>query len=306
MTLTEALEKSGLTLAEAGAMVNLGKSAISRIKAHDYPNWEQAEALVIEKMAENGMLGDDYVAPQRKRGTLKVDSVAFIRTQNVNAVNTLAEDLLDDNTTLNASIGLVTGSAGFGKTTTMKQFVATHDRATYVPFLQGFTLNMLCKAISREMIGSCQGTFERNLQQIQAASKMYRRLVIIDEADLMPLRLVEALRNINEYCDLPIMLVGEDSLVSKMESLPRLKSRVRKPEIVFLPLNTVDVATYYQAAIGLDISRNPKICQTLLRWANKDFRILVNDAQHICQVMNASGVSELTEEVLNAYKLRRA
>lgn len=102
------------------------------------------------------------------------------------------------------------------------------------------------------------------------------------------------------------MLVGEDSLVSKMESLPRLKSRVRKPEIVFVPLNTVDVATYYQTAIGLDITGSPKICQTLLRWANKDFRVLVNDAQHICQVMNASGVSELTEEVLNAYKLRRA
>ncbi|PKL14778.1 MAG: hypothetical protein CVV52_00300 [Spirochaetae bacterium HGW-Spirochaetae-8] len=306
ITLSEALERTGLSLQAVGDLVGLGKSAISRVKSHDYPNWENIERAIIQKMSEAKMFGDDVVMDDVKPGTLRVDPASFVPTQNVIAVNALANSLLDPTTTLTASVGMVTGSAGFGKTTAIQQFAAGNDQSVYVLFIEGYTLNMLVQKIAMELTGFKQRTFDRNLAIIKEATGIYRKLIIIDESDRMPIRVIESLRNLNEYCGVPIMLVGEESLIAKMETLPRLKSRVRKPEIVFKPITTIDVATYYQMAVGIDISGSLPVCQTLLRWANKDFRTLVNDAQHIVATLNASGLSTLTEEVLNAYKPYRA
>lgn len=70
----------------------------------------------------------------------------------------------------------------------------------------------------------------------------------------MPLKYLETLRGLNEVCSLPLILAGEERLISKLESEPRLKSRIRKPEIAFKPLDLVDVATYYSIAAGIDLS----------------------------------------------------
>nr|WP_319473061.1 AAA family ATPase [uncultured Sphaerochaeta sp.] len=302
MTLKEALAITGMTLSDAGDLVGMGKSAISRVKSHDYPNWQNIEAAIIKKMAEAGLFKDDVEIDTPEEGSLVVNSSAFISTQNVVALNALGNDLLDPATTLNSSIGMVTGAAGYGKTTAIQHFAANNNQSVYVLYMEGYTLSMIIRKIALELTGSNRRTFDNNLSIIKEATSIYRKLIIIDEADRMPLRVIESLRNINEYCGAPLMLVGEESLASKMETIPRLKSRVRKPEIVFRPLTVVDVATYYQMAVGLDISSSASVCQTLLRWAGKDFRVLVNDAQHLIARMNASGLSSLTEEVINAYK----
>lgn len=308
ITLAEALEKTGLSLQAAGDLVGLGKSAVSRIKNHaGYPNEENWERVLIRKMVDQGMLDRSVLGEEDLETTeLKVDPTAFIPTQNVIAVNALANGLLDPATTLNSSIGMVTGSAGYGKTTTIKHFVADNPQAIYILYMEGYSLTMLVKKIAFELTGFYQRTFDLNLAIIREATSVYRHLIIIDEADRMPLRILESLRNINEYCGAPILLVGEKNLVAKMESLPRLKSRVRKPEISFVALNTVDVATYYQMAVGIDISENLNVTRTLLNWSGKDFRTLVNDAQHIVSTLNTTSITELTEEVLNAYKPYRS
>ncbi len=59
MTLKEALAITGMTLSDAGDLVGMGKSAISRVKSHDYPNWQNIEAAIIKKMAEAGLFKDD-------------------------------------------------------------------------------------------------------------------------------------------------------------------------------------------------------------------------------------------------------
>lgn len=302
MTLAEALDITGLTLQQAGDLVSLGKSAVSRIKNHDYPNWQHIERAIIAKMAEANLFPDAIEIERPEPGTLSVNPNAFISTQNVVALNSLADGLLDPRTTLNSSIGMVTGSAGLGKTTAIQRYAAMQDQAIYVLYMEGYTLSMLIRKIAYELTGFNRRTFDNNLAIIREATSIYRKLIIIDEADRMPIRIIESLRNINEYCGAPILLVGEESLASRLETIPRLKSRIRKPEIVFKPINVVDVATYYQIATGLDISGSPEVCQQLLRWAGRDFRTLVNDAQHIISTMNTNGLSELTEEVLNAYK----
>ncbi|AEC02058.1 AAA family ATPase [Parasphaerochaeta coccoides] len=306
MTLAEALEISGMTLQQVGELLDppLGKAAISRIKSHEYPNWDILEPQIVNKMGKIGVLGD-FTGEEKQTGILRVDPTAFIHTQNVLATDALVQDLLDPATTLNASIGMITGAAGYGKTSTVQHIGATVDQAHYVLYMEGYTLTALCKQIASTLMGFCQRTFEKNLALIKEATSIYRKVIILDEVDRMPIRYIEALRNINEYCGVPLLLVGEESLTAKMESLPRLKSRVRKPQISFKPLNTADVAMFYLEAVGLDIRDSLQVCKILLSRANRDFRVLVNDAQHLVKAMNASGYETLTEEVLDAYRTKR-
>lgn len=306
ITFDEATDMSGMTNAQLGALVGLGKAAISRVRACDYPNWQSIQKAIIAKLGEAGYLGDDYAPEDAPENAPKVDPLAFISTQNVRSVNSLCDDLLDPDTSLNASIGMITGAAGYGKTTALQHYVGTHELSAYVLYMEGYTLVGLCRAIAFELLGAEGRSYAVNLALIERATATMRKLIIIDEADRMPVRFLEALRNINEKCGVPIVLAGEESLVGKMASLTRLRSRIRKPEIVFKPLTTVDVATFYQTAVGIDISNQENVCRTLWRWSGKDFRTLVNDAQHLCKIMANYGISEITEEVLNAYKPHRA
>lgn len=309
--LKQALEIAGMTQAAAGVYAGIGKSAVSLVCSQTYPNWEAVERQIIRGMIQDGIFDESlydlslFSSKAKANVNWHLDPNCFITTGNVKAVDSLGEGLLDESSILNSSIGVVVGPAGFGKSEASRHFVINHERSAYVLYMEGFTLNLFIKRIASELTGTCAGNFERNLDIIRDATRIFRRLVVIDEADRIPLRYLEAVRNINEYCSLPIMLVGEETLIARMNSQDRLKSRIRKPLVQMHPLNVTDVATYYRMALGMDISKDIEVCKILLNLAQRDFRILVNDAQHIAQIMNTNGFGELTKEILNAYGRKR-
>ena len=124
-----------------------------------------------------------------------------------------------------------------------------------------------------------------------------RRLVIIDEADKCPIKQLETLRGINERCNLPFLLVGEEALKSKIDQVPRLRSRVRNPIVVFEPVKEVEIATYYQAAAGIKIDL--KTATSLARRARGGFRTVANDARALAKIANASGINAITDDMIN-------
>lgn len=304
ITLMQAIEITGMSLQEVGDLVSMSKSAISRIKGHEYPEWEALEKRIIEEMVKRGRLSADQSGLIAKsdspEGSIRLDTSKFITTDNVMDVDDLANDLLDPSTTLNASIGMVVGSAGYGKTTTMQHFCAMNDLAVYVLYIEGYTLTALIREIARSLTGNKASSFERNLALIKDATAIYRKLLVIDEADRLPIKYLESLRTINEYCKMPIMLVGERMLLAKMQSLPRLESRIRKPLITFKPLSTIDVEDFYSQASGLSLKGKDIVKEKLLKLCHGDFRVMVNQAQHLIQIMNTNGMQEVTMEALDA------
>ena len=70
----------------------------------------------------------------------------------------------------------------------------------------------------------------------------------------------------------------------------------------FAPLSLFDVGTFWQEAVGIDLTGKDIIKAQLLKRSHGDFRIMVNDAHRIVSVMNANGIHELNKEVLDAVK----
>jgi len=171
----------------------------------------------------------------------------------------------------------------------------------YVLYVDGYTQTKLLKEVAFELCGTKPITFERCLEAIEEGARFARKLVIIDEADKMPLRYIEMLRAINERCSLPLLLVGEEELYAKLANVPRLKSRVRKPIVKFMPIDIVDVSAFYKIAIGLTIQ--PEVANELCNRANGDFRVVVNDAMAIVNILNTSGLSILDSSILSRLRV---
>jgi DNA transposition AAA+ family ATPase len=301
ITLTDAIAKSGKSMTAVATALGVSSSQLSLVSNHKYTDWEAKEKDIVERMVASGLILKEDAETEKvaQHDTLRMDPAKFVVTENTMAIDALAKDLLDPATTLNASIGVVYGRAGYGKTTAIRHFCATNDKAVYILYCEGYTLNMLMKAIAREFGAVPCGTFDRNLEQIRQATSVYRRLICIDEADHMPLKVLESIRNVNEECGVPVMLVGEYQLQAKMRSLPRLESRIRSKPVEFTPLSAFDVCSFWAEAVGIDLSGKDDIVSRLLKRSHGDFRLLANDAHRIVSVMNANGIASVSMEVID-------
>lgn len=259
-------------------------------------NYPKAETKVAE-MAER-LLGVRLADQDGGFVPIQVRDVT-IATKDFQAVYELCNGLLSPDSSLSASIGLVIGDAGMGKTTSVQRYAAEHSAACYVLYM-GYTRASLFREIAEALVGRSHVAYYSNLQLIMNTTQVFRKLIIIDEADRMPLSLLEDLRTLNERGRVPLLLVGEPTLARTVRRADRIESRIRKPRIEFHRLDPVTLATLYSESCGLRIQAD--VARSLVDMASGDFRIAVNDMQNIVRMMNVSGQGELTRKVLDEYR----
>ncbi len=303
ISIKKALEITGLSTSQMGEIVGVSKSMISLLANKKYGSDNTKDKEILEKLVALGYLKKEDVELNKNlnaNGPFKVKSNGFIVTENTMNLDELARDLLSPQTTLNSSIGVIYGHAGYGKTTAIQHFCALNSRAVYSLYMEGYSLTMMVKDIVNQLQGTPARGLDNNIQLIKEACYVYRKLLVVDEADRLPIKNIEMLRNINEKCKLPILLVGEHSLSSKMTSLPRLESRIRSKPLVFQPLSLQDISNFYLQSCAIDISNDRKVLKRILQLCHGDFRIMVNDAHQILSVLNSNGLDKITMEVIHA------
>ena len=289
MGLATFLKSNGLSMQEAARALGVDKSQVVKVCSHDYPHWEEKESDFIERLKQRGF--SDSI-PQG----IDIDTDVMVLTPSVSNFKALADDLADQGGTLSSSIGMAIGVAERGKTHTSKWYVQENPRAAYVLFVDGSTKVQLLRDICDAVAHVRPYSFGHCITTLEESCKYTRRLIIIDEADKLPVGHLEMLRGINERCNLPLLLVGEEGLKVKTDRVPRLRSRIRKPIVLFEPAGSVDVAAYWHEAAGIDIERTA--AETLARHATGGFRSIVNDSIAISKMSKASSVSTVTPKML--------
>ncbi len=299
--LKELATATGLSQQEIADKMGWGKSMASLIANENYPKWEMRTKQAVRYMLDNGILEGEVEGLDINPivGDITIDHDTFLKTDNVNALNSLLDGLLDEESSLNASIGLATGRAGYGKTTALRRYVCSSDSCVYILWMN-YTKSQLFQRIAEELVGRSHQSYLKNLKLIMEVTRAYRKVIIIDEADRMPLTILEDLRTLNEEGLVPLLLVGEDSLTAKVKRADRIESRIRKPAVTFRPLDAIQLTAYYNMATGLVLDRD--VAKRLVSDCHKDFRIAANDMQYIVAMMNANGQSELTMEVYDAIR----
>ena len=218
----------------------------------------------------------------------------FIETTNVNQFRAICEELTDDASRIGPSLVMVTGSAGRGKSEAARQ-VAVHTDAIYIPPLNVRSPAMVLREVCFELSMLRPHRSEACLDVIGQEMAKARRLIMIDEADLLEMRVLEMIRNLNERYACPILLIGEDELKSRVASRRRIHSRIRRT-LEFGPVAQADIQVFFRRA--LDRALDPKTTALIHRRARGDWRPVLTMAAAIERAMLASGVNEITEELV--------
>ena len=289
MSLRSILAANRLSNGAAAKILGVDKSTVSKVCSQSYPNWEQKEDEFIQVLGGKGYtktVPDQFV----------VDTDVLVATRSVDAFINLADDLSDPEGSRCSSLGMVIGTAERGKTHTARWYTETHQDACYVLYIETTTRVQFLRDICDALSSVRPKTFGGCLSLIHEACSQRQRLIIIDEADKLPIPFLELIRGINERCNVPVLLAGEEGLKTKIDGVPRLRSRIRKPVVLYETLNAVDVGVFYSSACGIEIDRD--IADTLCKRAKGAWRSLVNDALALARMGRASGIATVTPEMI--------
>lgn len=218
----------------------------------------------------------------------------FLETVNVNKFNAICQELEDTASLIGPSLAMVTGPAGRGKTEAAKHR-AIHSSAIYIPPMNNRTPTMVLREIAFELCKLRPTRSETCLAVIGEEMAKERRIIFIDEADLLPMPILEMLRNVNERYACPVMLIGEDELKGRVESRRRISSRIRR-RMEFTPVAQQDVSFFFKRCLDLKLS--PEVTAMIHKHSKGDWRPVLTLAIGIERSMRASSLDEVSLEMV--------
>lgn len=219
----------------------------------------------------------------------------FIRTGNTKQFDEMCAEMTSSMSLIGPSLAMVTGPAGRGKTETARHYAVNSD-AIYIPPMNIRSPAMVLRELSFELAGMKPTRSEACLAIIGEEMAKNRRLVIIDEADLLEMKCLEMLRNLNERFACPIMLIGEEELKGKIGSRRRLASRIRR-RMSFGPVSREDITFFLHSSLGVKAAAD--VTSEIHKHANGDWRPVLTTAIAIERTMKTSGINTITVEMVH-------
>ena len=217
----------------------------------------------------------------------------FLTTANYHHFEELYNALLGEQ--FGVELGAVLGRAGRGKTTAAGRIYSTNGSAMLVRFEERLSPVGLLREITFAVAGTRPRTTQDCFDLLKEGLEDRHKLIMVDEADRMSIRHLNALRDLHDVFHTPIIFIGEEPLESKLRQERRLISRLRDT-VKFEPIGQADIVIFYKQ--GLDLGIPPEAAAKLARHAQGDFRLVVKDALMIERIMRTSGEKALTEAII--------
>lgn len=198
-----------------------------------------AKALGVSKPVINSYLQDKYAGDvaklnekvkaylqlQSEREKIKKLNVPFVETESAEqALNFLAL------THHFGELGIFYGGAGTGKTTVLKEYARCNPSCVLIEPDTGYTAKVLLQEICRKLGQSDKGNMHDMTERIVDVLQGSGRMLMIDEAELLPLRALESVRRVQDKSGCGLVLAGMPKLLINLRGanmeLKQLFSRV--------------------------------------------------------------------------------
>jgi len=218
----------------------------------------------------------------------------FISTGNFQKFEAVFNDLRANRYGVDMAAAI--GRAGRGKTTACQRLATQYAEAIYVrPLDFGSPV-----AVLREVAFAVGGVRPRATAACYDVMKSElsngARVIIVDEADRLGLKHLNALRDVSDHFTAPVILVGEEPLAHKLRQERRLYSRLRDT-LTFGPITPPDVLFFYRRALRQALT--PAQSARLARHGEGDFRLVIKDALKAERIMTATGLKEINDRVVD-------
>jgi DNA transposition AAA+ family ATPase len=219
-----------------------------------------------------------------------------------------------------ATMGVITGDAGLGKTIALQTYVQSLTPRAYSGFPACVSIkvspNSSAKALAKKLIMTLNGE-QANLNVYdmeQVAAEAIRRndldLILIDEGDWLNVESFELLRHLFDRTGCPIVIVGLPKIMRVITRHEKFASRVGL-QMEFLPLTQEEVLTTVLPALTLpywqyraDENADREMGTALWQRACPSFRKLRVVLQYASQIARSRQVERITPEILTeTYRL---
>jgi len=175
----------------------------------------------------------------------------FVQTKNVKAFVNVARALETKEAGV-PGLGLVWGTRGLGKTRTAIWYAARNG-AIYVRAKSLWTPAWMLEELAVELDLVPAKRKKDLFGDICSALVEKPRLIIVDEVNLPPLRCLEALRDIHDTTEAPMILIGHDGIIPRLRRMGPFFSRFLYIT-EFKPLDEGDLAEFCKTCVDLPVT----------------------------------------------------
>lgn len=217
--LNDFLEKSGVSMSALARAIGVSAGAISQFRKGEYRG---DNALLGEKITSYIRNYNEKKAKTDKEPK-KRDEI--YKSRDFKMANFIISEAVNER-----EIALIYGEAGSGKTTVLKEFANAHSNAILIEVTPHTSARVMLEDLCEALKLTAPKGLRPMLKAVARFLSMSDRIILIDEAEHLPLRALEDLRRIADFSRTPVVLCGTgillQNLVGRNKELRQLYSRI--------------------------------------------------------------------------------
>lgn len=199
--------------------IGVSAGAISSFKKGDYKGDNEGLAKKIKA----------YLNNQNAKKNAPVEVVEF-REDVFKSLDYQMSNFAIDEAANEREIALIYGSAGTGKTTILREYVKANPNAVFIEATPHTSAKSLLDDLAEALKISIPLSLNGKLKAVARHLNSCQRILLIDEAEHLPLKALEDLRRIHDFSRTPLVLVGTEillqNLMGRNKELRQLYSRI--------------------------------------------------------------------------------
>ncbi len=220
-------QRSGLSQPQLARAVTVAPAAINMYLNGKYEQ-HGGNIETIERKVR------DFLARQEENAQKVQLQTDFVPTRTAKRIHEVMRDAHSD-----CEVAVVYGQAGLGKTVAVTEYCRANSGAVLIETNPSYTAQVLMRKIATALKLPTDGTLNDVFEAVAERLRDSGRLLVVDEAENLPLRALELLRRLHDETDIGLVLAGMPRLIvnlrGKRGELVQLFSRVS----VALPLGDV-------------------------------------------------------------------
>jgi len=168
---------------------------------------------------------EGYIRRETERLALPPDETGFLPITTARQIAEIAHTVH-----LQGDLGIAYGDAGIGKTTAAKNYAEKNSDVILIESDPTVTARVLVSKLYRLLLSDSTGPLNQMFESLIDRLRGTGRLIIIDEAEHLPVKALELLRRLRDLTGIGLLLIGMPRLYSNITGMKndfkQLSSRV--------------------------------------------------------------------------------